>query len=113
MSSGGWIAAVVVVGGLAIMNPTVEQIESELRQKILIDIQHAQLNPNEGFAQNFLTGVCKVSMEECYRAVRATISLNTQDYFLLKVIHLSQMNQKRARCLGVVQRLWCPGFMNQ
>lgn len=113
MSSGEWIGLAVVVGGLAVTNPSVEHIEAELRQKILVDIQNTQLNPNADFAQNFLTGVCKFSTEECYRIVRATISIKSDDYFIGKVVNLSQGNRRLARCLGVVQRLWCPGFLQK
>jgi|GEM_PF-6962933 len=113
MSSGEWIGLAVIVGGLAFTNPTVEHIEANLREKILIDIQNTQLNPNADFAQNFLTGVCKFSVEECYKVVRATISVKTDDYFVGKVVNLTQGGSQLGRCLGVVQRLWCPAFIQK
>jgi hypothetical protein len=111
-STGEWVALAVIVGGLIYTNPSVEQVELQLRQKILVDIQNAKISPGADAATNILTGICKFSSEECYKLVRATVHVETKDLFIGKVVTLTQGQVKPLKCLGVVQRLWCPGFLN-
>lgn len=112
MSVSGWVGIAVVAGGLAATNPTVEEVEMDLRQKIIMSIGSTQLSQNAGLGEAVVTGMCKLSLEECYKLLRATMNLQMHDYFVAKAVVVRAIDGTPTNCIGAVKRLWCPKFLN-
>lgn len=113
MSASGWVGFALITGGLAMTSPTIEEVESDLRQKILTSINSTPVGQEAGFGEVLLTGMCKFSPEECYGILRSTMSIHTQDYFVGKAIVVRGADGSLTNCIGIVKRLWCPKFLNK
>lgn len=112
MSVSRWVGLALVAGGLAMTNPTVEEVETDLRQQIMMAINATNLSQDAGFGEVVLTGMCKLSPEECYQILRSTMNLQMHDYFVGKAIVVRAVDGSPTNCIGAVKRLWCPKFLN-
>lgn len=78
-----------------------------------MSINLTTLSQDAGFGEAILTGMCKLSSEECYNILRSTLSLHTRDYFIGKAVVIRNIDGVLTNCLGVAQSLWCPKFLNK
>ncbi|MBI1620347.1 hypothetical protein [Aquamicrobium zhengzhouense] len=112
MSASGWLGFAVIAGGLAVTNPTVEEIELELRQQVIMAITSSSISANDDAATTILMGMCKFSAEECYNVLRMTMRLQMNDYLIGKAVVIHAADGSPTNCVGAVKRLWCPKFLN-
>lgn len=112
MSASEWIGAAIIVGGLAMTNPTVEDTESEVRQLILAEIANTGITQDADAGTNIVTGLCKLAIEDCYNLIRATLTIETRSFFVAKDITIHGAGGINLRCIGAIKHLWCPKLLN-
>lgn len=111
MSLDHTIFATLIIGGVVLFatKPTAAEIENKVIDLIHADIQQSQATD---FAEGIMLFTCKYNSKECAQLIRATIDVQIEDKFLVKLVSL-QFDSNSTNCLGVLNQLYCPAFMNE
>lgn len=104
---------ILVVGGLIYTKPSTEKIESYVEQMVTLSAKDANVDPNENFLQVLTKSFCKAAPKDCYAIIRSTISFEINDYLVAQDIKIKQDGKNKMHCIGLINTVWCPAFLNE
>lgn len=106
-----WGALLIALPVLFVTNPTEADAEKRIRDEIVTAINESTVQ-----GKDFLSGIanlgCKIDIESCYRIHRSTINHKYQSFILFSDSRLSSSNGFKQTCIGIINRFYCPSFLN-
>ena len=107
-----FVAAIVGVAALFATKPSVTDINERVNELIYEEVRNTK-------TYNILDEAIKLSCasysSECIQIIRSAIDVNIEDYFLWKSVKLTRtltQDKESLNCLGLLNKLYCPGFLN-
>ena len=109
-----FVAAIAGVAALFATKPSVTDINERVNERIYEEIIDTK-------TYNILDEAIKLSCasysSECIQIIRSTIDVGIEDYFLWQSVKLTNKlandnDKKLLNCLGLLNKLYCPGFLN-
>ena len=104
------VAAIAGVAALFATKPSVTDINERLNERLYEEFINYE-------AYNTLDEAIKLSCasysSECIQIIRSVIDVDIEDYFLWRSVKLTNPDKELLNCLGLLNKLYCPGFLNE
>lgn len=104
-----FVAAVAGVAALFATKPSITDINERVNERIYEEIRNTKTD-------NILYEAIKLSCvsysNECIQIIRDTMDVDIEDYVLWQSVKITQ-DKESLNCLGILNKLYCPGFLNE
>ena len=105
-----FVAAIAGVAALFATKPSVIDINKRVNERIYEELINTE-------TYNMLDEAIKLSCasysSECIQIIRSIIDVDIEDYFLWRSVKLTSPDKELLNCLGLLNKLYCPGFLNE
>lgn len=105
------VAAIAGVAALFATKPSVTDINKRVYERIYEEIRNTETsNTSEESSKLY----CVSYPSECIQIIKSRMDVDIEDYFLWQSVKLTGPNKKSyGNCLGLLNKLYCPGFLNE
>ena len=104
-----FVAAVAGVAALFATKPSVTDINERVNELIYEEVRNTKTDNILGEVMQL---ACVSYSDECVQLIRNTMDVDIEDYFLWQSVKITQ-DKESLNCLGLLNKLYCPGFLNE
>lgn len=104
-----FVAAIAGAAALFATKPSVTDINERVNELIYEEVRNTKTDNILGEVMQL---VCVSYSDECVQLIRNTMDVDIEDYFLWQSVKITQ-DKKSLNCLGLLTKLYCPGFLNE
>ena len=105
-----FVAAVAGVAALFATKPSVTDINERINELIYEEVRSAK---TENILDEAIKLSCASYSNECIQIIRNTMDVDIEDYFLWQSVKIIKPDKASLNCLGLLTKLYCPGFLNE
>ena len=106
-----FVALIAGAGALFATTPTPADIDAKINDMVASEITNMKVDGENAFASLMQLG-CKLEASECAALLRQGMDVTVADKFLFSRVSIKGPTGT-LECLGILNQLYCPGFLNK
>ena len=106
-----FVALVAGAGALFATKPTPAEIDGKIHDLVKSEITNMKVGGDNAIAGLMQLG-CKMEADDCAALLRQGMDVKIKDMMLFQRVSINGPSGA-LECLGILNQLYCPGFLNQ
>lgn len=100
---------VIIVLAVMVARPDESALDAQLTEQLIEEAASLSVDDGDSVISGVMKVTCAINAEECARLIRATMEIETTDFYVMRRARVALVGEPALRCVGAVFRWTCWG----